>query len=131
MPRDGGTPTIAFGRCGDERVLEVSLLLTSPPPGGTPILWKIRSPGSTRTSFTLGSTPQGFDSIVPLTGDLPAQQLVVEIRTDDARWPSTTTFFLADQLRPTRMSSSFGDVKPERVGELSRQGCVPRPGYWS
>ena len=125
---------IAFGRCGDEVVTEVTLRYADPPDElGEGVLWRIRSDGARVERFTVGATPRYFILETPLREPIPNQFVVIEVATDSRRWPITRTSFRLDQLGRTRYQGSLSDepVPAADVPVMVKRGCTPRAGAYA
>jgi hypothetical protein len=124
---------IVFGRCGDERVMDV-LLRYADPPDEVPhdgVLWRIESDGSTRTRFVVGDTPDGFREVVPYRVErLPSPFVVIGVVTDDEMTTLTSKSFRPENLRTDLYISSWGPTEADAIDDESRKGCVPHhPAY--
>ena len=128
-----GNLLVIFGRCSGEAVVRVGLRYADAPdevPHGG-VLWRITSPGSSRSRFAVGETPPGFREAIALGPErLPSQYLVVSIVTDDERWPETTRSFRLDQLHRRATRGYSGPTTARQIDEATRSGCKPyRPAY--
>jgi hypothetical protein len=122
-----------FGRCSGESVVRAELRYADAPdevPDGG-VLWRITSPGSSRSRFVVGETPPGFREAIALGPErLPSQYLVVSVVTDDERWPETTRSFRLDQLHRRATRGYTGPTTARQIDEATRSGCKPyRPAY--
>lgn len=128
-----GNLLVIFGRCKSEAVVRVELRYADPPDevpyGG--VLWRITSPASSRSRFSVGETPPGFREAIALGPErLPSQYLVVSVVTDDERWPETTRSFRLDQLQRRAIRGYSGPTTAPQIDEATRSACKPyRPAY--
>jgi len=122
----GGQPEIRVVLCPGERVTRVEFVEER---GGVvgdeddTRLWQIVAPnGSTADSFIAGVVPADFRQTVPFAQPLPTNQSLAAI-VQIIRRPSMFVVFHALDLRPDRVWSVDGVVKPEAFEGKARTRC--------